>query len=95
MAGEIKIIFHANFREITKKKEVIEEIKEDYTIAYILEKLAKNYGKDFNNIIDRKTGKISSEALVLLNGRGIRATDIKLQDKDVLVISIPVGGGSK
>ncbi|MFX1254628.1 MAG: MoaD/ThiS family protein [Promethearchaeota archaeon] len=95
MAGEIKIIFHANFREITKKKEIIEEIKEDYTIAYILEKLAKNYGKDFNSIIDRKTGKISSETLVLLNGRGIRATDIKLQDKDVLVITIPVGGGSK
>jgi MoaD family protein len=95
MTDEIKIIFHADFREITKKKEITEKIKEDYTIAYILEKLAKDYGKDFNSIIDQKTGKISSETLVLLNGRGIRATDIKFQDKDVLVISIPVGGGSK
>ncbi|MHA2364784.1 MAG: MoaD family protein [Candidatus Hodarchaeales archaeon] len=93
MSGELKILFHATFREITGKREVIEKINYNCAVISILEGLTKKYGKDFNNIIDPNTGKISTEILVMLNGRGIRNTDIKLKDKDVLVITLPLGGG--
>lgn len=93
MADELKILFHANFREITKRREIIEKIEENCTVASVLENLAGRYGKDFNEIIDPKTGQISTEVLVMLNGRVIRATDTRLKDKDVFIITLPLGGG--
>lgn len=93
MAIKIKILFHAIFREITGKREIDDELEENCTVKSLLEKLAKSYGKDFNSIIDPKTNEISIEILVMLNGRSIRATDIILKDKDVLVITLPLGGG--
>ena len=93
MTSKIEIMFHATFREITKKKKITEEVKEDSTVAYILDKLADRYGKDFKDIYDPKSGKISTEVLVMLNGRGIRAVNERINDKDVLVITLPLGGG--
>jgi MoaD family protein len=93
MVGELKILFHANFREITKKREIFEKIEDNSTVASVLEILAKKYGKDFNEIIDPETGQISTDVIVMLNGRVIRATDTKLKDKDVFVITLPLGGG--
>ena len=93
MAGELKILFHATFREITKNREIISKINEDCTVAVILDEMAKEYGNDFTSIIDPSTGNISSEVLVMLNGRGIRKTDISLKDQDVLVFTLPLGGG--
>jgi MoaD family protein len=89
----IKVMFHASFREVTGIREIEEKLEKNRTVKFILDKLAKNYGKDFNGIIDPKTNEISTEVLIMLNGRGIRATDIILQDKDVLVITLPLGGG--
>jgi MoaD family protein len=89
----IKILFHAMFREIAGKKEVIEEINPKYTLADILSKLAKQYGKDFNKIVDRKTGQVGTDTLVMINGQSIRKTDIKLKDNDIIMITVPVGGG--
>ena len=93
MAGEVKIQFHANFREITKKREIVEKIQEECTVDSILEKLSERYGKDFSHIIDPATGKISTEVLVMVNGRSIRDTNIKLKDEDVLIMTLPLGGG--
>ncbi len=93
MTALIKILFHAIFREVTGKREIEINLEEDCTVKAILDKLAKNYGKDFNSIIEPTTNEISIEVLVMLNGRGIRATDIILRDKDVLIITLPLGGG--
>ncbi|MFX0053065.1 MAG: MoaD/ThiS family protein [Candidatus Hermodarchaeota archaeon] len=93
MTSKIEIMFHATFREITKKKKITEEVKEDSIVAEILDKLADRYGKDFKDIYDPKTGIISTEVLIMLNGRGIRAVNEKITDKDVLVITLPLGGG--
>ncbi len=93
MVCELKILFHANFREITKKREIIEKIEDNCTVESVLENLAERYGKDFNEIIDPETGQISTEVLVMLNGRVIRAIDTKLKDKDVFIITLPLGGG--
>ena len=93
MTGKIKIMFHATFREVTGKKEIEEKLDKDRTVYFFLNKLQKTYGKDFNGVIEPKTNKISTEVLVMINGRVIRTTDIILEDKDVLIISLPIGGG--
>ncbi len=93
MTGELKILFHATFREVTGKSEIEEKLEKITTVNDILDKMAKNYGKDFKGTIDPKTNKISTEVLVMLNGRGIRTTDLILKDQDVLIISLPIGGG--
>ena len=89
----IKILFHATFREIAGKKEVTEEVNPNHTLADILSKLAKQYGKDFNKIIDPKTKQINTDTLIMINGQSVRKTDIKLKDNDVIMITVPVGGG--
>ena len=93
MTDKIKIMFHANFREVTGKKETEEQLDKGKTVYYFLNKLQETYGKDFNGIIEPESGKISTEVLVMINGRAIRTTDIILKDKDVLIISLPLGGG--
>ncbi len=93
MTGELKILFHATFREVTGKREIEEKLEKITTVNDILDKMAKNYGKDFSSIIDPKTNKISNEVLIMLNGRSIRTTDLILKDQDVLIISLPLGGG--
>ncbi|MFX1282572.1 MAG: MoaD family protein [Promethearchaeota archaeon] len=93
MTGQIRIMFHATFREVTGKREIEEKLEKNRTVKYFLDKLAKKYGKEFNGIIDPKTNEISTEVLIMINGRGIRTTDIILKDEDVLIISLPLGGG--
>lgn len=93
MTGHVKVLLHATFREIAGKREFLERINSNSTVRQILEKLAKIYGKDFSKIIDSKTGEVSPEMLVMLNGKSIRTPDMELKDEDILVITIPVGGG--
>lgn len=93
MTEQIRIIFHATFREVTGKREIEEKLEKNRTVKYFLNKLAKKYGKEFTGIIDPKTSKVSTEVLIMINGRVIRTTDIILKDKDVLIISLPLGGG--
>ncbi|MFX0014794.1 MAG: MoaD family protein [Promethearchaeota archaeon] len=93
MVGKLKILFHATFREVAGKREIEEKLNKKTTVYDVIDNLAKKYGKDFNDIIDPETNKISTEVLVLLNGRGIRTTDLILKDQDVLIITLPLGGG--
>jgi len=89
----VKILLHASFREIAGKKEVTEEVNSNHTLADVLSKLAKKYGKDFNKIVDHKTKQINIDTLVMINGKSARKTDIKLKDNDVIMITVPIGGG--
>jgi MoaD family protein len=93
MAAQVKILFHAMFKEITGKREITRELSSNTTLKEVLDKLAEEYGKDFNSIVDPKTGQVSVDMLVMVNGQSIRKTDTQLKDKDVIMISIPVGGG--
>ncbi len=95
MTEQIRIMFHATFREVTGKREIEEKLEKNRTVEYFLDKLAKKYGKAFNGIIDPRTSKISTEVLIMINARAIRTTDIILKDKDVLIISLPLGGGQE
>ncbi|MHA1978738.1 MAG: MoaD/ThiS family protein [Candidatus Hodarchaeales archaeon] len=91
--GKVKILFQGTFREVTKEREIYVEFKENCTLAFILDLMADRYGLDFKNITDPKTDKISTDILVMLNGRGLRTTDSVIKDNDVLMFTIPLGGG--
>jgi hypothetical protein len=90
---KIKILFQGIFREIVQEKELSLKVDDNCSVAFILELISKKYGEDFKNITDPETGKISNEFLIILNGKGIRSTDIILEDRDVLMFTVPLGGG--
>ena len=73
--------------------EIVEELTPNSTLKYILDKLAMEYGKDFNLIVDSKTGVVSSEFIVSINGRITRDINAKLNNDDVIILTIPAGGG--
>lgn len=93
MAGHINVLLGAMFREIAGQREILEEVGSGITLGDILATLAKRYGRDFNEIIDSKTGEISLETWVMVNGRSVSETDIKLEDDDVVMITVPASGG--
>ncbi|UCE95650.1 MAG: MoaD family protein [Candidatus Bathyarchaeota archaeon] len=91
--AHVKIQFFAIFREIVGKREIMQDIYSGTTLGEILKMLAKRYGEDFNETIDDKTGKIDVNTLVMLNGRNIRDIDVKLRSDDLIIITVPMGGG--
>lgn len=91
--ARVKVMFQAMFREIAGKREIIQEVNNGYTLRDLLGMLAKNYGRDFEDIVDPKTGEISTEVWVLVNGKSVRKTDIALNNDDVVYIGVPIGGG--
>jgi len=93
MTVQVRVLFHAMFKEITGTREITEELNTDSTLGEVLDKLAKKYGKDFKTIVDSKTGQVGGDTLVMLNGQSVRKVDIQLKDRDVIMISVPVGGG--
>jgi MoaD family protein len=93
MVAQVKILFHAMFKEITGKREITRELSSNATLSEVLDNLAQEYGKDFEAIVDPKTGQVSVDMLVMVNGQSIRKLDTKLKDQDIIMISVPVGGG--
>ncbi|MDH5783215.1 MAG: MoaD family protein [Candidatus Bathyarchaeota archaeon] len=89
----VKILFHAMFKEIAGQREILQEVNPGFTLRDMLNVLAKKYGKEFNSVIDSKTGMVSLDTLVMLNGKSIRKPDVQLRDNDVVMITVPVGGG--
>jgi molybdopterin converting factor small subunit len=90
---KVNVIFQGIFKEITEKGEMIMEVKNGCTLRDLLLILAKTYGKDFNSIINPKTGEISDEVCVLLNGESMGKPDVILNDNDIVYIGILVTGG--
>ncbi|MEM2319542.1 MAG: MoaD/ThiS family protein [Candidatus Bathyarchaeia archaeon] len=91
--ARVKVAFQAMFREAAGKREIIQEVENNCTLRDLLDMLAKEYGGVFNDVVDPKTGEISTEVWVLVNGKSVRKTDIKLNDDDLVYIGVPIGGG--
>jgi molybdopterin converting factor small subunit len=53
MRAHVKVLLYANFREMVGKREIVEEINLNSTLRQILDKLATNYGRDFQQLIAR------------------------------------------
>lgn len=90
---QVKIMFQAMFRDLAGEREIIQEVNNGCTLRDLLNNLAKRYGGDFNDIIESKTGEINTEVWVLVNGKSMRKTDVKLNDNDVVFIGVPMAGG--
>jgi len=93
MTVQVKVLLHAMFKEIVGTREITQELNTDSTLGEVLEELARKYGKDFKTVVDPETGQIGADTLVMLNGQSVRKVDIQLKDRDVIMISVPVGGG--
>jgi len=93
MSNRVRVVLCLDFREIVGKREIVEEIDSNSTLRHILDKLANKYGRDFKQIIDPRTGVVSLEFLVSINGRIVRDTNIRLNNDAILMITIPAGGG--
>ena len=93
MTIQVRIVFHAMFKEAAGARESTEEFSDNATVGKLLDKLARKYGKDFKTIVDSKTGEVSADSLVMLNGQSVRKLDTQLKNEDFIMISVPVGGG--
>jgi MoaD family protein len=93
MSIRVRVVLCADFREIVGKREIFEEVNSNSTLRHILDKLAEKYGKDFKQIINPRTGVVSVGFLVSVNGRNVRDVNVTLNNDDVVIITIPVGGG--
>ena len=93
MTAHVKILLHAMFKETAGQREILQEVNPDSTLRDMLNALAEKYGKEFNSIIDPKTGQVSLDTLVMVNGKSVRKPDVQLRDNDVVMITVPVGGG--
>jgi len=93
MTARVTVLLHAMFKEIVGKREITQDLNPNTALQVVLDELARKYGKDFKQIIDSKTGQIGVDTLVMLNGQSVRKTDVPLKDGDVIMISVPIGGG--
>ena len=93
MTGYIRVLLAATFREIAGQREILKEVGSGITLGEVLTTLVERYARDFNAIIDSKTGQIGLETWVMVNGKSVRRTNIELRENDVIVITIPAGGG--
>lgn len=81
------------FRESAGKGEISHELNSSSSLKSLLEELANKYGKEFRNVLNPKTGLIETDTLVMLNGKSMRNPDAPLKDGDVVMITVPIGGG--
>ena len=93
MTGQAKVLFHAMFKEAAGKAEITHELNANSTLRTLLNDLAQKYDKDFKQIMNPKTGLIEIDTLVMLNGQSVRKPDLQLKDGDVVMITVPIGGG--
>jgi len=93
MTTRITVLLHAMFKEAAGKREVIQELDNGSTLRVLLDRLAREYGRDFNQILDPSTGQVTTDVLVMLNGQSMRNTDVPIKDGDVVMVSVPIGGG--
>jgi len=93
MTAHVTVLLHAMFKDIAGKREITHDLNLNTTLQTVLDELAGKYGKDFKQIVDPKNGQIGVDTLVMLNGQSLRKTDVQLKDGDVIMISVPIGGG--
>jgi MoaD family protein len=93
MTAQVRVLLRAMFKEAAGKGEVTHELGPGSTLRMLLEELARRYGKDFKQVLNPKTGLIETDALVMLNGQSMRKPDVQLNDGDVIMITVPIGGG--
>lgn len=91
----VTVKFYAIIKNVTKTSEVSVETEEG-TIGDIMSILADKYGKDFREIVFDKSGGISKNIRMLLNGRYIDCIDglnSPVGEGDAIYLFPAIGGG--
>jgi len=79
-----------NLRLLKIEDELVVELKGDFTVKSLLEKLISIYGEDLKRLIgDAEKG---FKVMVMANGEMVKY-DQRLKDKDELSLILPVAGG--
>jgi MoaD family protein len=95
----ITVKFFAALRDITGQKEVKLQLrKNEGTVLVVLEKLSKEYGKNFREyVFDTENHRsLRSQVSVMLNGQSIRNLEnlkTRIRDGDTIAILPPISGG--
>jgi len=95
----ISVRFFTVLREVTGKKEEKLQFPDDIkvTVNTVLKSLVESYGKLFADYVyARGTGESKGFLQFLINGKSaitFKGLETELEDKDVLAIVPPVGGG--
>lgn len=76
MAIQVKVEFIGLLREITGENQLTLDMEEGATLKDVIGRLAGKYGKDLENRI-LEANHISDDALVIFNGKSIRAADVR------------------
>lgn len=93
MTAQVKVLLHAMFKESAGKGEISHELDSNSSLKTLLDELANKYGKEFKKVLNPKTGLIETDTLVMLNGKSMRKPDVSLKDGDIIMITVPIGGG--
>ncbi|HYA22157.1 MAG TPA: MoaD/ThiS family protein [Thermoproteota archaeon] len=89
MAIKIEVEFIGLLREITGEHHLTLDMEDGATLKDVIEKLGEKYGKDLAARILEGNG-ISDDALVIINGRSIRTTDVNsivMRNGDTLALA--------
>ena len=87
---QVKVKYLMVFSQVAGKKEEKLAIDENGTIEDLLKILYNRYGRKFKKLIEQDFENRS--VLFVVNGES-KDVSTKLQDKDEVLISYPVGGG--
>jgi len=92
----VKVKFFTTLREIVGKKEEHIELTRSVTVDTLLKRLAKTYGKEFQDYVYDELGNVRGHLQFLVNGKSVTALQgfkTKLREGDQMAILPPVGGG--
>lgn len=90
----VKIVLFATLRRKYKTRELVVEC--DGTIRDLIEKASKILGSEFfDDVYDRKGGKVREDMIIMINGRNIKdlKEEIMVKENDVVAIFPPIAGG--
>ena len=76
MMIQVKVEFIGLLREITGENQLTLDMEDGATLKDVMEKLADKYGRGLENRI-LEANRISDDALVIINGKSIRAADVR------------------
>jgi molybdopterin converting factor small subunit len=74
--------------------EVVEELPEGSKLLDLIRRLEAKFDGAFFEVLDRESGSVDEEVMVLINGVAVRKVDEELRDGDS-VLPIPIMGGAE
>lgn len=88
---KVKVLLTAHFKDWARVKEVVEELPEGSTIEDLAFKLSSRYGGPFKEVLDRS--RFNLDFMFIVNNSIVRDVGFKLNDGDLVVLTIPIVGG--